>query len=44
LFGITTSSSASALSPLFGTDSMEDDEAIDEGSQVGNSFIDIFGK
>ncbi|KAL9378002.1 hypothetical protein Peur_029337 [Populus x canadensis] len=44
LFGITTSSSASALSPLFGTDSMEDDEAIDEGSQVGNSFIDIFVK
>jgi hypothetical protein len=23
---------------------MEDDEAIDEGSQVGNSFIDIFVK
>ncbi|KAH8502931.1 hypothetical protein H0E87_014299 [Populus deltoides] len=44
LFGITTSSSASTLSPLFGTDSMEDDEAIDEGSQVGNSFIDIFVK
>ena len=44
LFGITTSSSASGLSPLFGTDSMEDDEAIDEGSQVGNSFIDIFVK